>query len=511
MQSRFRRDESGQTIVLVALMFTVLLGFGALSIDAGRFYAERRFVQSAADAAALACARIYGSGGSVTEAWNAGDAVLNNISGSGTPRNLAGNPLGINVTYAPQGSEVYDNAIVAPQNLRSGILPTTTGGMGCRVAMTVDVPTYMIKVLNPALNTIQQVTRAYARSKGGFLPSVVQRYANPPGPGNGMPNQFIDHLMADGFDWQCSSTSTGLPGPCTPASTGAPGREFTLFGQNAKATNDSSFRGYIGLDIRDFTNANLFGELDHEAYNGMVGTEPLNTLKAYESAWILEGYPGPDLCVVDSTNFLPCAQIAVMNGSSSGIFVEDYENRFRVGDKLLLQMYDGTVKTVPDFAMTSPTLTMPGDGSASTTIVYTYSPQFADSGATVTTTLIPDDGTMTTDGGATSGQNPFIGNCATQGSFSLNPTLGGVSTYTQSWSGITATACTKGIYQAWVRGQSSAPYESRVHEVLVNINVAGQQRDFSLDTSDAYATIPSVGTQADYTIRVSTTLALAWV
>ena len=42
--------------MLVALMFTVLMGFAALGVDVGRFYAERRYVQDAVDSAALASA-----------------------------------------------------------------------------------------------------------------------------------------------------------------------------------------------------------------------------------------------------------------------------------------------------------------------------------------------------------------------------------------------------------------------------------------------------------------------
>jgi hypothetical protein len=34
----FVRQDAGQTVVLVALMFTVLMGFSALGIDIGRFY-----------------------------------------------------------------------------------------------------------------------------------------------------------------------------------------------------------------------------------------------------------------------------------------------------------------------------------------------------------------------------------------------------------------------------------------------------------------------------------------
>jgi hypothetical protein len=486
-------------------MFTVLMGFAALGVDVGRFYSERRYIQDAVDTAALACAYKYGHGGTNADAWAAGDAILQN-------RNLKSNPLGLGVAYAALGSEVYADAIVAEQNLISGILPVTTNGRGCRVAITVDVPTFLIKILSPSLNTITMTTQGYAKSKGGMLPTVVTRYSSPPGPAaTDQANLFHDRTMAEGQDWQCSTTSTA---GCTPASEASPGREFVIFGQAAKATNDSSFRGYIGLDIRDFTTTDGSGNLIHEqtspgiAYNSVPVTATVNTLKDYESAWILNlSYPGPDICVVQLPNFLPCAQIAVINGSSSGQFVTDYDTTFDIGDEVLLQLYDGTVKTVPDFNITSGQLTLPTSGSTTSIVTYTYSPQFALSGAQVTTTLIPDNGTMTDDGGGTA-TNPFLSGCTTLSTpaFTVNPTPGGplYATYNQTWNTITTNNCDKGIYQAWLRGTSSAPYTSRVHETLVNVNVGGQQRDFSIDSSDAYAAIAGPGTQADYVIRTTT-------
>ena len=486
-------------------MFTVLMGFAALGIDVGRFYSERRYLQDAVDAAALACARAYAQTGTASGAWAAGDAILQD-------RNLLGNPLGIDVTY-PRPYDlltmVYDGA-ATPHNLISGILPVNTNGLGCRVAITVQVPTFLIKIVSPALNTISMTTRGYAKSKGGFLPSVVKRWENGPGPGNGNTNQFIDHIMKEGFDYQCTMTNSSA---CTVAQNvpGEKGREFVLFGQSAKATNDASFRGYIALDIRNFTTTDGSGNLIHTQtepgfFNQVDVTSSINILKAFEAAWINEGYSGPDLCPVEVGNFAPCAQLAVLNGSNSGIFVEDYENRFRIGDKLLLQLYDGTVKTVPDFNIQSGTLILPNTGTGTSTVQYTFSPQFAISGATVTTTLIPDNGTMTTDGGGTASVNPFLNGCATMSSpaFSANPTLPNQDTYTQIWNTITTSGCDKGIFQAWLRGTSSAPYTSRVHETLVNINVGGQARDYSLAASDAYVDINSPGDPANFVIRTTT-------
>ena len=503
-RARFAREDAGQTVVLVALMFTVLMGFAALGIDVGRFYSERRYLQDAVDAAALACAQKYAETGTPADAWAAADAILQN-------RNLLGNPLGIDVTYPrPFGTPLVYAGPIAPINLIEGILPVNTNGLGCRVAITVQVPTFLIKIVSPTLNTIAMTTRGYAKSKGGFLPSVVKRWENGPGPGNGNINQFIDHIMRDGYDYQCTMTD---PSACTLATNipGQKGREFVLFGQSAKATNDSSFRGYIALDIRNFTTTDGSGNLIHTQtepglFNQVDVTTSINILKDLEAAWINEGYSGPDLCPVEVGNFAPCAQLAVLNGSNSGIFVEDYENRYRIGDKLLLQLYDGTVKTVPDFNIQSGTLTLPQDGTGSSTVQYTFSPQFALSGATVTTTLIPDNGTMTSDGGGTMATNPFLNGCATMSSpaFSANPTLPNQDTYTQIWNTITTSGCDKGIFQAWLRGTSSAPYTSRVHETLVNINVGGQARDFSLVSSDAYVAIDSPGDPVNFVIRTTT-------
>ncbi len=54
-----RQTQRGQAIVLVALMILVLFGFVGLAIDSGRAYLDRRHLQAAADAAALAAAYTY--------------------------------------------------------------------------------------------------------------------------------------------------------------------------------------------------------------------------------------------------------------------------------------------------------------------------------------------------------------------------------------------------------------------------------------------------------------------
>lgn len=484
-------SEAGQSVVIVALMFAILMAGGAMAIDVGRFYAERRFLQGAVDAAALACARTYAqTQQDAAAAWLAADEVLQD-------RNLKGNPLGLTVTYPPRGSETYDGNVVADQNLNGGILPVSTNGLGCRVAITVNVPTYLIKVVSPALNVIGMTTRAYAKAKGGMLPSVVKRYENTSdndGIDNGSPNEFIDHVMAQGSDSSCTVAN---PAGCTPASPANKGQEFVMFGASQKANNDSSFRGYIGLDIRDFS-TEVSGVLQHDSYNGVAGDASVNTLKDFEARWIDTGYPGPDICVVTPGDFKPCAQIAAINGSSSGIFVDEYDRFFRsfadtstVGDIILLQLYDGTVKTVPDFTMNPPTLTVPANGSVPAIAVpYSMSSQFAASSSQICTEVIPDNGTATNGGGDTTGRDPFVtgtvplvagtGSCTGLGGgrFSSNPTPVGSTSYAQTWSPGTATSARQGIYQVFLRGTASEPYTSRVHTFPVKVVVGGQTRDY---------------------------------
>ncbi|MGH2471848.1 MAG: pilus assembly protein TadG-related protein, partial [Candidatus Limnocylindria bacterium] len=54
----FQRDQQGQTLVVVALVMTVLLGAIALGIDWGYGLTQRRVMQNGADAGALGAARL---------------------------------------------------------------------------------------------------------------------------------------------------------------------------------------------------------------------------------------------------------------------------------------------------------------------------------------------------------------------------------------------------------------------------------------------------------------------
>ncbi len=77
-------SESGQTIVLLALFLTALLGVAGLAIDAGNLLVQRRAVQNAADAAALAGASTL-PGGSMNALNNARTEYANNGLSTDSP------------------------------------------------------------------------------------------------------------------------------------------------------------------------------------------------------------------------------------------------------------------------------------------------------------------------------------------------------------------------------------------------------------------------------------------
>ena len=82
----------GQVLVIFALSLVAIMAAAGLAFDIGRFYSERRFLQNAADAGALAIANALIRGESATDAEAEGRDVL--------ARNLAGSPTGTSGSVA---------------------------------------------------------------------------------------------------------------------------------------------------------------------------------------------------------------------------------------------------------------------------------------------------------------------------------------------------------------------------------------------------------------------------
>jgi hypothetical protein len=329
------RAERGQVLVIVALALVVLLGAAAFTVDLGRRAAEERFLQNAADAAALAACRSLTAGSTNSTALQAARDVAT--------LNLDGSPSGTSTSIAAAGSEAYLPGHVGnPVQLLNGAV---MDGSTVRVALHGELDTTIGRVLGR--ETLDALGRAACvLEPEPTVPIVARRYENPPGPGTG----FTDHVASaatSGSGAVDEDDPRGYDGR-TPASELQPGPEFQIFGPQSKATNDSSFRGFIALDVRDFTDAT-----SRTYYNGTTATTSSNNLKNLHQHYLEEGYPGPAFPPVADPP-TGATQVGVMSGVSAGHVTQPFQDGYAVGDRIMLAVYDGTVMKIPDFAIQPP-------------------------------------------------------------------------------------------------------------------------------------------------------------
>jgi hypothetical protein len=478
----------GQVLVMFAVMLVVLLAMAGLTIDVGRAVAERRHVQTAADAGALATCRELIAGASQSAAAQVGREV--------TLANLTHSPAGAQATMAAFGSPVYEGGHAGdPSYLRSGLLISSAS---VRVAVESIVETFLARVVG--VGTLE--TGAAAQCGFDALPAVpviARRYANSPGPGGG----FLDHLAT------ATTSANGQVDPSnvmgydgrTPASASEPGPDFELYGPGSKANNDSSFRGFIALDVRNFatTSSRVY-------YNGVTsGTQP-NTLKDKEAEYMLARYyPGPEFpSIVTPPD--PNDQVAILSGESANQVVHNFGEVYAVGDRLLLTVYDGTVMTIPDFSITPPAaIIVPASGtSAGPDFTVSRNKEFSstvelylkgdEAGGTINPAwdLIPVAGTA-----------PPAPGKMNEPIFSPQTFIPATNGTRVSMTSLKTNTVPAGIYTVWLEGQSGNPY-FQTRRQAVPVQVGGAVRDFSLIYSSLYADIAATGGSAALPIRVTT-------
>lgn len=504
MGRKFAADEAGQSVVLVALAFTVLLGFGGMAIDAGRFYAERRFLQNAADASALACVAKLNAGGTQAQAEVQAKTILRTY-------NLPGDPTGTGVVISetPLYSTWFNASGAADKrNLYDGVVAGLTD---CRVAIQASMQTFFVRLFG--MQTISVPAMAHANSKGGMLPVVVNRYKDPPGPSS----TFTDYVKQEAHQLANPNTCSengggGCPDAaesdlsCTSGCLWGP--ETVIAGQGYQSS-DSDFRGFIALDIRDFSSVDISGNPVHEYYNGADGMNA-NQLKAQEASYINGGYPGPDLVAYDP-NASPTQkglQIATMSGNSAGVLVSNFSQYMRVGEKILVQLFDGQVREIPDFTINPPstvTATSPmGPGGTGPTFRVGANQRFREANDWVDLQLVRD----TFNAGAGDDTPAALH----EGSATFSP-----DTFTPSGgSGTQVTlrdlwidsGLASGIYSVIIKGTGYQPpnpggVELSTHQAWVPLNVGGVQRDFQMNFGATTAEVDP-GTSATYSFTLTT-------
>lgn len=484
-----RSPARGQVLVVFAIALVALFAAAGLAFDVARFYAERRFLQNAADAAALAAANALVRGATPSEAEADARATL--------ARNLAVSPNG-SAPAPPPTTPVYETGHAGdPRYLANGIL---ISGAEVRVALQSEVPYTLGRIVG--LDRAGIGARARARTVGDLLPIAVRHYvnapgprANPPTPCDGDERYFMDFLAT--ADTACLGSvsdrtlrQTPSPGlafdPANPNNDPAHhGPIVALVGQGAQPGNGANFRGFVALDIRNFASftSNVF-------YNGVTaGTNP-NTLKSIEAGWVATGYPGPAFPPA-TTPPDPNDQVGIMDGNSAGIVVDAIGQRYRPGDEVLAAVYSGTVMGIPDFQYSLPGTVQIGtsqDRSNQVSMSVTKNTDFL---GQVYTSALADWGDPT---------NPLATGTLAPLTFAPD---GATPPATVVWTTFRTSGASVGISTIWILGHSPSPYLTD-HYYPVAVNVGGVVRDFTSTASGQVFAAAATGDTATGTVTFST-------
>lgn len=486
-------EPRGQVLVVVALVAALILGAAGIAVDFGRQNAEQRHVQTAADAAALAACQALVEGASDLAAADTARGIAE--------LNLEGSPSAAAASIAPDNAREYtDGHAGDPAYLISGIMISATT---VRVAIRSTIDTALARVVG--VPTLDTGGRARCQLQGGpALPIAARRYDGAPGPGGG----FVDFAATEATsgDGQVDPLSVLGYNGRSPASEAAPGPVFDLYGPGAKASNDSSFRGFVALDVRNFqsTTSRVY-------YNGVPPGVNENTLKNMQGAYIVTGYPGPMFPpIVQPAD--PNDQVAVMNGNDTSMVLGNFGQVYAVGDRITLAVYNGTVMQIPDFAITPPAVIT----IASTTPSPVNGPNFSVSrndafNSTVTLHLHGDAnaaaaGQPAYDIVPTPPDSPPAAGDMNEPTWSTDVFIPAKNGTTVGMSGIRTNAIPAGIYTVWLEGHSGNPYfQTRRYPVAVR--VGGSVRDFSLANSTTSGAATALGDSISMPIYVSTTSA----
>ena len=488
--------SSGQVLVLFALAIVMLLAAAGLAFDIGRFYSERRFLQNAADAAALAAANSLIRGSTITTADTDARAILS--------RNFIGDPNAITPSLPPTTPTYETGHSGDPEYLINGIL-IANGEV--RVAVQNTVPYTLARAAGFGSNTIG--AQARVKIEGHLLPIAVRNFVNVPGPNSGATypctenrTQFMDFFATEAT--ACLGTDTDSSLRTAPSAGSAfdpsdPGSDPTnhgpvveILGQGAQPSNGADFRGFVILDIRNYqsTTSQLY-------YNGASVNDNDQLLKNLEAAWIAaDGYPGPMFPPITSPPD-PNDQVGILNGNATGAAIDEMGKHYKPGSIILVAVYSGATQAIPDFAMTSPaTISLPATGTTAAAGSLKISRNQAFSGV-VTLSTDPDtldpqnplqNGTLVSSPPITYSPNP------------VTPSLGGGTTV--NLTNITTSGATPGIYTVWIRGEAGSPYLTTKYVPAV-LNVGSVTRDFSLTSDFSSVATASIGATAAFNLTLT--------
>src|SRR5207302_6666084 len=213
MLIQLRRGKKAQSLVIVALSATALFGIIALGLDAGRLYFQRRDVQNAADAGALAGAQELlppdGNPGHTTAMISKANcqAALYAIQGVlGTPTDGT-NCASPAPNYLPNGSGFINETATDVPVTVTVWTPSRGNGNEIHVRVTYNVPLTFAAVIG--FNNSAVVAEAFAH--GGFFNNQYAVFGFQAGPGGGNTVEFDQNGYA-----QIDNGNNGSGDICNP-------------------------------------------------------------------------------------------------------------------------------------------------------------------------------------------------------------------------------------------------------------------------------------------------------
>ena len=489
-----RAASRGQVLVVFALGLTALLAAAGVAVDIGRFYSERRFLQNAADSAALAAANALIRGDSDANARIAAENTLT--------QNFAGDPNGIVPALPPVTPEYESGHSGDPSYLTNGII--ISGGT-VRVALTNSINYTFGRAIGLGNQPIG--ARAMTMLLGDLVPIAVRRFVNTPGPNvsatypcSDNPSWFTDYFAtaatsclgteSDASLRSAPNAGAAFNGADPGADTTNHGPILAILGQGAQPGNGADFRGFVALDIRNFqaVGSQLY-------YNGVTASTNANTIKAMEAGWVATGYPGPMFPSIVSPPD-PNDQVAIMSGNATGIVIDAVQSRYALGDQILVAVYPGNVMAIPDFTITPPgEIDLPASGTTANAGSLKVSRNQAFSGVVTLSTLTD---TLDLQNPLTSGAMTGGASAITYNPNPVTPSLG--SGVNVSLTNITTSGAIAGIYTIWAQGQAGSPYlTTKVQPMMLKIGTV--TRDFLFTSNVSTFDVASGGT-ATFTVQL---------
>lgn len=487
--------ERGQVLVIFALGLVGLLAAAGLAVDVGRLLSERRFLQNAADAAALAAANALIQGQS--------NAAAEQVARDSLARNFLGDPNG-RVPLLPPNTPVYAAGHSGEAaHLLNGIV--ISGGQ-VRVAVVNSINYTFGRLVGMGDQPVG--ARARVQLNGDLMPIAVRRNVNPPGPNTGATYPCVDaaNAFTDFFstaDTACLGTDVddsarSDPNPGAPYDSVNPdsdranhGPIMAILGQGAQPNNGVDFRGFVALDIRNFAT-----DSSQMYYNGVTSSTNANTLKSMEAGWIATGYPGP-MFPPAVTPPDPNDQIGTISGNNTGIAIDAVNGRYGPGSEILVAVYPGIVMQIPDFSMSQPgQVNLPTTGEVDAGS-FKVSRNQAFSGQVTLSTLAD----------LLDPQNPMVTGALAGGAdpiqFDPNPVTPSLGAgQSVDMEDIETVGATPGIYTLWLKGIAGSPYLTE-KQVPFAVKVGDVTRDFSFTADASLKTATNVGDTVSFTLELT--------